>query len=134
MKAKILFTAILLATLAAPAWAKPKEKKFDYPARAVFRAALSAARTHHVVTYVDEKHMLFTFETGTSATSYGFVCNASVEAASERKSRLVLNVQKKNGRWGVSFAWGAGDRLAKKFFGQVGEELKKEATPKKSSS
>jgi hypothetical protein len=70
------------------------------------------------VTFVDEKTMMFTFETGRSVTSEGFVANASVEPEGEDKATLIINVQTKKG-----FSWGAGDRMTEKFYAQVADEL-----------
>jgi hypothetical protein len=118
------FVSFLLVLLASSALeAKPKEKVFNNSAQEVFQAALRTARERHVVTYVDEKNLMLTFETGTSALSYGFNANASVEQQSDGKSKLIVNVQKKNAGKNASLAWGAGDRMADKFFDQVEEEL-----------
>src|SRR5262249_18424655 len=83
-----------------------------------FQAALRTARERHVVTYVDTKTLMMTFETGRSFTSEGFVANASVEPEGENKATLIINVQNKKG-----MSWGAGDRMADKFFSQVSDEL-----------
>jgi hypothetical protein len=72
-----------------------------------------------VVTYVNEKMLMFTFETGHSFFTKGFVANASVEPQSDNSATLIINVQTKDGE----AAWGAGDRMADKFFDQVREEL-----------
>jgi hypothetical protein len=98
--------------------AEPKKKTYNNSPDEVFKAALRTARERHVVTYVDEKTLMFTFETGRSFTSGGFVANASVEPEGEDKATLVINVQTKKG-----FSWGAGDRMAEKFYQQVGDEL-----------
>lgn len=124
------FVLLLVLCSVATAFAKPKVKIFNNPAVEVFQAALRTARERHVVTYVDEKNMLLTFETGTSLLSYGFICNASVEPLSKRRSKLIINVQKKNAGKDVSFAFGAGGRLAEKFFRQVKEELARESKQK----
>src|SRR5215813_5318699 len=107
---------LLLLTLSA--YAKPKKKTYNNSADEVFKAALRTARERHVVTYVDEKMLMITFETGRSFTSQGFVANASVEPQGENKATLILNVQNKKG-----MSWGAGDRMADKFFDQVNDEL-----------
>jgi hypothetical protein len=70
------------------------------------------------VTYVDEKTLMFAFETGRSLTSEGFVANASVEPQADNKATLIINVQTKKG-----FSWGAGDRMTDKFYQQVADEL-----------
>lgn len=108
----------IVAMLSVAAQAEPKKKVFNNSSDQVFKAALRAARERHVVTYVDEKSLMFTFETGRSITSEGFVANASVEPEGDDKSTLIINVQTKKG-----FSWGAGDRMADKFYQQVGDEL-----------
>jgi hypothetical protein len=115
--------AILMAlaaglTLCLPAQAKPKKKVYDNSATDVFDAALRTARERHVVTYVNEKMLMLTFETGKSFLSEGFVANASVEAMADSKCTLIINVQNKKG-----LSYGAGDRMADKFFSQVNDEL-----------
>jgi PEGA domain len=116
------------------AFAKPKRKEFNNSAKNVFDAALRTARERHVVTYVDEPHLMFTFETGTSMLSYGFVANASVEPKGEDKCVLTLNVQHKNSGKNVSFSFNAGGRMADKFFSQVEEELARQSTQKTAES
>jgi hypothetical protein len=121
MKRWVALRLVVIATLALlpmSAYAKPKKKTYNNSADQVFKAALRTARERHVVTYVDEKTLMFTFETGRSVMSYGFVANASVEAEGEEKATLIINVQNKQG-----VSWGAGDRMADKFYEQVAEEL-----------
>jgi len=113
----VLAITLLLPSLAA---AKPKKKTYGNAPQDVFQAALKTARDRHVVTFVDEKNLLFTFSTGASAFSQGFVANASIEPAANGGSTLTINVQKKEGG-GLDFD--AGDRMADKFFDQVTEEL-----------
>jgi PEGA domain-containing protein len=107
--------------------AKPKKKTYNNSAEQLFTAALRTARERHVVTYVNEKMLMFTFETGRSFTSEGFVANASVEPEGDNKATLIINVQNKKG-----VSWGAGDRMADKFYEQVGDELA--GDPKQASS
>ena len=82
------------------------------------------------MTYVDEKNLMLTFETGTSGFSYGFVANASIEPETDGKTTLVINVQKKNSGRNASISFGAGDRMADKFYEQVAEELARKASQK----
>ena len=116
---KRFLVVALLFTLCLPAFAKPKKKLYNNSSTDLFAAALRTARERHVVTYVDEKMLMFTFETGHSVFSKGFVANASIEPQAEDRAVLVINVQSKDG----DVAFGAGDRMADKFFGQVSEEL-----------
>jgi hypothetical protein len=120
---------LLILCSVAAAFAKPKEKVFNNSAQQVFQATLRTARERHVVTYVDEKNLMLTFETGTSLFSGGFVCNASVEQLPNGRSNLIINVQSKNnGKGGL--AYGAGGRMADKFFKQVAEEIAREPKQK----
>jgi PEGA domain len=120
LKTASRFAVIATAALLLPIFvhAEPKKKAYNNSADQVFNAALRTARERHVVTYVDEKSLMFTFETGRSLTSEGFVANASVEPEGDDKATLIINVQTKKG-----FSWGAGDRMTDKFYQQVGDEL-----------
>lgn len=109
----------LLFTICLPAFAKPKKKLYNNSSTELFAAALRTARERHVVTYVNEKMLMFTFQTGHSVFSKGFVANASIEPQADDKAILVINVQTRDG----DVAFGAGDRMADKFFDQVREEL-----------
>src|ERR1039457_4999404 len=119
----ILMTPLLLH-------AKPKQRTYNNSSDQVFQAALRTARERHVVTYVDDKHYMLTFESGTSWTSYGFNANASVEAEGDGKATLIINVQKKNVGTTMSWSMGAGDRMADEIFKQVEQELARESTQK----
>lgn len=103
-------------------FAKPKTKVYNNTSSQVFDAALRTARERHVVTFTDENNLMFTFQTGASALSFGFIANASVQSEGD-KAKLVINVQHKNDGKDVSFSFNAGDRMADKFFQQVEEEL-----------
>ena len=125
MSRRVLMVWVLVLLVATGAFGKPKKKTYNNPADEVFNAALRTARERHVVTYVNEKMLMLTFETGRSFTSEGFVANASVEPEGEGRATLIVNVQNKKG-----LSWGAGDRMADKFFGQVNEELAGETKQK----
>jgi len=116
---KRLLVVSLLFAVCLPVLAKPKKKMYGNGAVDLFTAAVRTAREHHVVTYVDEKMLMFTFQTGRSFFSRGFVANASIEPQDENRATLIINVQTKDG----DAAFGAGDRMVDKFFDQVKEEL-----------
>ncbi|HEV2964279.1 MAG TPA: PEGA domain-containing protein [Candidatus Angelobacter sp.] len=124
MYKRVVVVLVALA-LCLPALAKPKKKIYDNSATDVFDAALRTARERHVVTYINEKMLMLTFETGQSLLSEGFVANASVEALAENRCTLIINVQNKKG-----LSLGAGDRMADKFFSQVNDELAGESKQK----
>jgi hypothetical protein len=117
-KALAVVPTIIVLLSGSLLFAKPKEKVFDNSPKQVFDAALRSARERHVVSYVDEAHLMFSFATGRSFSSNGFNCNASVEPLGDGNSKLIINVQNKSG-----LSMGAGDRMAEKFFDQVGQEL-----------
>jgi len=116
---KRLLVISLLFAVCLPVLAKPKKKMYGNGATDLFTAAVRTARERHVVTYVDEKMLMFTFQTGRSFFSRGFVANASIEPQDEEHAILIINVQTRDG----DTAFGAGDRMVDKFFDQVKEEL-----------
>ncbi|HET9790864.1 MAG TPA: PEGA domain-containing protein [Candidatus Angelobacter sp.] len=118
LASRLLFLVIVAMLIPVCAHAKPKKKTYNNSSEQLFTAALRTARERHVVTYVNEKMLMFTFETGRSFTSEGFVANASIEPEGEGKATLIINVQNKKG-----LSWGAGDRMADKFYDQVTDEL-----------
>lgn len=119
----VLLTLSVALLLPFSAAAKPTKKIFKATPERVFEAALKVAREHHVVSEVDDKRFAFTFKTGTSMASWGFLANAFVEKDEEGRTVLTVNVQKTRGQL---MAWGAGGRTADKFFKWVEEELAKE--------
>jgi hypothetical protein len=128
LKKFALLVLIVVAACPILALAKPKEKTYDATPERVYEAALRTAKMHHNVTYIDDKHLMFTFQTGSSAMSYGYECNASVEKAGEDKATLYINTQKKTNSTGKGTqltTFGAGGRMADKFFDWVTEELAK---------
>jgi hypothetical protein len=129
LKRSAVFVLTMAVLLPATVFAKPKTKVYNNTPDEVFTAALKTARERHVVTFTDEKNLMFTFETGTSAFSYGFVANASVEPEGASQSKLIINVQHKNDGKNASFSFNAGDRMADKFFDQVEEELANASKP-----
>lgn len=118
LASRLFLLAIVALLLPVCAQAKPKKKTYNNSSEQLFAAALRTARERHVVTYVNEKMLMFTFETGRSFASEGFVANASVEPEGEKSATLIINVQNKKG-----VSWGAGDRMADKFYQQVSDEL-----------
>src|SRR4051794_35520741 len=95
LKRALLLSIVIAVCL--PALAKPKKKMYENGATDLFTAALRTARERHVVTYVDEKMLMFTFQTGRSFFTKGFVANASIEPQGEASATLVINVQSKDG-------------------------------------
>lgn len=118
MGSRVIAILIFAMLLPVCAQGKPKKKTYNNSSEQLFTAALRTARERHVVTYINEKMLMFTFETGRSFASEGFVANASVEPEGEGKATLIINVQSKKG-----VSWGAGDRMADKFYEQVSDEL-----------
>jgi hypothetical protein len=113
-----LTLAMLIIGLGAPAFAKPKIKTYNNAAVDVFEAALRTARERHVVTYVNEKMLMFTFSTGVSVWSKGFIANAAIEPVGTNRAKIIINVQGKS-----VWAMNAGDRMVNKFFDQLSDTL-----------
>lgn len=122
MKRAAVIVMFVVVVLQLAAFAKPKRKEFNNTPKEVFDAALRTARERHVVTYVDEPHLMFTFETGKSIMAEGFIANASVEPKGENKSVIIINVQHKI-PMNAGFSFNAGDRMTDKFYSQVAKEL-----------
>jgi len=112
---KIVWSLISIPVICSALWAKPKLRVYAATPEQLFQAALQVAKERHVVTFVDDKDLVLTFETGNSFFSHGYVCNASVEPGDERgTSVLIINVQKKQQPLQI-FTYSAGDRMADKF-------------------
>jgi len=117
-----LILALLCLALAAPALADDKVKEYSASPEELFDAALAVAKEHYTVVEAKREELLLTFWTGYSLTSNGFQVTATFEKT-EKGTRLKLRTAKRN----QLVAWGAGGRIAKKFFGEVEEEFKKRA-------
>jgi PEGA domain-containing protein len=126
MKTVVVSTILFLVVFSMQAVASAKKKSFAYPPEQVFEAALKSATEHHVVSLVDDKHLMFTFETGHSMSSWaGFKCNVTIESREDGKSaEMVLNPQAKESGRKQAFAWGAGGRIGDDMFGWTEEKLK----------
>jgi len=110
----LLVTGIFLS---ASVFAGTKSQTFDVPADVLYESAVhTAAQTYKLVSS-DSSHEAFSFRTGASASSWGLEVAASVNALSEISSRLVLDIQ--NSDPNQVFSWGAGGRMADKFFKEV---------------
>ncbi|MGD0228400.1 MAG: hypothetical protein ABSF71_39365 [Terriglobia bacterium] len=93
-----------------------RQRTFDAPPEVLFKAASKVARTHYVVTDVNENERLITFHTEQHN------CTGNIEPEGPNKSTLFLNIQ--NVLPGFTYA----SRMtceANKFFDYVQEELKK---------
>ena len=116
--------ALILASLIVfclPAIAhSPKTATFDGSLDEVFDAAVRTAQSDWSVTFADRKTGTISFATGTSFTSNGMECSASLQPMGGRQVVVTLKTQKKNGQ---IIAWGVGDRIASKFFEGIKSEL-----------
>jgi hypothetical protein len=120
--------AIVLLALFGTAWpavglaGDDKEKGFAAPPEKVFAAAAAVVRKHYTVVEINDKEKVITFWTGYSLTSSGFQVTATFEGK-DGSTVVRLRPAKRQ----QLFAWGAGGRVAKKFFEQVREQLAAEA-------
>jgi hypothetical protein len=136
MKALVSSAILCLVLSSTCAMASAKRKTFTHTPEQVFEAALQSATEHHVVSFVYEKHLMFTFETGHSMSSWaGFKCNVVIEPKDGGKSaEMVINPQMKESGQKQAFSWGAGGRLADDMFHWTEEKLKVGAAAVKESA
>ncbi|HYL13906.1 MAG TPA: hypothetical protein VEV41_12770 [Terriglobales bacterium] len=112
-----IFCAVLALAFAMPAVAGTKSKGFDVPADVLYESAVRTAAQNYKLTTSDSAHQRFAFRTGASATSWGLEVQAAVQAVSASSSKLVVDIQNSDSR--QVFSWGAGGRMADKFFKDV---------------
>ena len=103
--------------------ADSKEQSFPANYDATWAACVKAANSEFTLEHSEKESGVLSFRTGTSMTSWGFTVGVTVEAIDANHTRVTLNPQKER----LQFAWGAGGRIAKKFFKAVEKEMKKES-------
>ena len=136
MKTHLIFLLICLATIPAFADDKAKnkdskliEKKGDkehiYNAsyEAVWAACVASAKENFAVETADKENGLITFQTGISMASNGFRVGVSLLKLDDGRVKVKANTQKKM----QLVAWGAGGRIADKFFKSVDAAIEKDA-------
>jgi hypothetical protein len=123
-RAMLLLALITVLPLSLFAGA-PKIKQFDGSMDDVFTAALKAAQSNWSVTFSDRASGLVSFNTGTSFTSNGMECSATLQEMKDGKIQISLKTQKKHGQ---IVAWGVGDRIADKWFKAIAAQLNKESS------
>ncbi len=134
MKKAITLTLIMLA-LAGAASADDKskskliEKKSDkeriYSASYddVWAACVASAKENFAVETADKENGLITFQAGISMASNGFRVGVSLTKLDDGRVKVKANTQKKM----QLVAWGAGGRIADKFFKSVDAAIEKQA-------
>jgi hypothetical protein len=116
-----VFAVVLMLVLAGSLFAaNDKEQVYNAPFDKVWAATVKAANEKFTLIHSEKESGVLSFETGTSTTSYGFTVGVSVTKLADDKTKVTVNAQKKR----AQVAWGAGDRIAKKFFDAVEENLK----------
>jgi len=116
---KLLAILSILLTVPIPGYSKDKVKVFQGGSERVFEAGLKAAQKNWRVTFSDRKAMMFTFSTGTSLTTWGMEVGVSLRELDRGRVEVTLRSQKKS----QVFAWGAGGRIADKFFNELQRQL-----------
>jgi hypothetical protein len=120
-KAKSILVVLASVLLVSTSAAKSKEKTYSNSPAQVFAAVVKVAKEHYVIVNLDEKQMILTFKPGSGWQAHAFECTASVEVVDNR-SKLIINVAKVSDQ--VAATWGAGGKLADKFFSYVEDNLK----------
>jgi len=119
-----LTCGLLLVVLSVTAGiAKDKDDKtrtYDVSFEKVWEAVVASANENFVIEHSDKESGILNFHSGISMASNGFRCGVVVKKTDDGKVRVQLNTQKK----AQLFAWGAGGRIADKFFKGVENYLK----------
>lgn len=116
------FVLFVMLFSALPTYAQKessKERLFSASREQLYAAAVNVAKNHYTLVAAIKDEGVVTYQTGYSLTSNGFQVTVTFEDQSDGKTLMRIRPAKKQ----QLFAWGAGDRIAKKFFGQVSEEL-----------
>ena len=134
---KPLLASLLICLAVIPSFADDKakskdskliEKKSDkehiYTASydAVWAACVASAKENFAVETADKENGLLTFQTGISATSNGFRVGVALVKLDDGRIKVKANTQKKM----QLVAWGAGGRIAEKFFKSVDAAIEKD--------
>jgi hypothetical protein len=85
----------------------------------VWDACVQAANSQFTLEHSEKASHALSFKSGTSATSWGFDVGVSLVKISDKKTRVILNPQKRR----LQLAWGAGGRIADKYFDAVQKSL-----------
>ncbi len=93
MKCNLMLTVSVLMLWPVLVKAKPKERVFSGTQQQVFDAALTAARENYVITSVDDKHFLISFEQGGGMLHGEIMFNAVVGPEKDGKVTVSLNYQ-----------------------------------------
>jgi len=115
MKLRHLILFCLAIAFAQPLLAGGKQRVYEEPFEKVWDACIRAANENFTVDYSDKESGTISFHSGISVTSSGFRVGVTISKLADHKTKVVLNPQKK----AQLFAWGAGGRIAKKFYKQV---------------
>ncbi|HWX39596.1 MAG TPA: hypothetical protein VN345_00475 [Blastocatellia bacterium] len=98
---------------------KGKERVYNAGFDVVWPACVRAANENFVLEHTEKESGVLSFHTGMSLTSNGFFVGVSVIKLDETHTKVVLNPQKKR----QLVAWGAGGRIADKYFKGVEKNL-----------
>jgi hypothetical protein len=124
MKVKMQLIPIVILLLSSIAFGadKGKEQVFPFPQQAVWQACIKAASQEFTLDYSDKESGILSFSTGISLTSNGFKNSVALKELPSGGVKVTLNTQKK----GQVFAWGAGGRIAEKYFKAVEKILQED--------
>ncbi len=125
---KLISLALVLLLNALPAAAQKDQIVHAKPSD-TFKAAIEVAKANYTVESVSDAARIVSFHTGHSLTSNGMNVSVTfdgVPAGCEkdstcRETAVHVRVTKANNQL---FAFGAGDRIAKKFFGELDKQVK----------
>jgi len=100
---------------------KPKRREFNNSAAEVYAAAVGVAKEHKMLLSTDDPNLKFTFDTGRSSVTMGFIGHASVESLPGGRAALVIDLERKNKDEGLDL--GTGAHMTDRFFAWVAANL-----------
>ena len=99
---------------------KDRERIYTEDFDRVWTACVQAANENFAIEHSEKESGILNFHSGKSLTSNGFRVGVTVIKMEDERIKVVINPQKKD----QLFAWGAGGRIADKYFKAVDKLLK----------
>ncbi len=108
-----------------------KRQGFNAPAGEVYQAAKRVIAEHHDLKSSDDSHRTLRFHIGTTAWSWGYSINLTVDPTGEKTSEAWVAIERSGG---PVFSWGSGKKEVKKIWKWMQDEIYKNAKNKDAST
>lgn len=112
--------AILLLAVCAFAGGDWHKEGFAAPAGEVYLVAKKVVSEHYRLESSDDKNLILRFHIGTTAWSWGYNVNLTVEPTGAHTSQVTAAIEKSGG---PVFSWGSGKKEVRKLWHWMHEEL-----------